>query len=232
MKKLTENNLKNAVANSISIAEALKMLDMSVSTGNYRSFHKNVKRYGIDTSHFLGQSHLIGKNRNSKTTIPLEQILVENSTYLSIASLKVRLIKNGLLKYKCYGDGCGISIWKGNTLSLQLDHINGISSDHRIENLRLLCPNCHSQTETFCGKNKASHDQTKFLCECGSPKSKGSDNCRKCASKKKERVIWPEHNDLLFMITNQGYSKTAKELGVSRTAVVDRLEKYGALPAI
>lgn len=66
--------------------------------------------------------------------------------------LKEKVIKNKLLKYKCAE--CGISTWKNKPLVLQLDHINGNNRDNRIENLRLLCPNCHAQTETYCGKNR------------------------------------------------------------------------------
>jgi hypothetical protein len=228
--KMTEEKLRKAVSISISISEALKNLDMSITTGNYRSFHKYVKIYNIDTSHFLGQKHLLVRSRNTKTTIPLEEILVENSEFLGIAQLKRRLIREGILRYECYE--CGIFMWRGKKISLQLDHINGIHNDHRIENLRFLCPNCHSQTETYCGKNKKSFDESKLICECGNKKSKDSKVCKKCDSKNREKIDWPNHKDLLLMVNSQGYEKTAKDLGVTRMAVVFRLEKYCALTAI
>ena len=71
---------------------------------------------------------------------------------MGIAHLKERLVKEKYLEYKCAE--CGITEWNGKPLSLHLDHINGINNDHRIENLRFLCPNCHSQTNTYAGKNK------------------------------------------------------------------------------
>jgi hypothetical protein len=224
-KKMTEEKLREAVAGSISVAEVLKKLTMSITTNNYKSFHQNVRLYNIDTSHFRGQSHLLGKINNIKTTIPLEKILIENSTYLGIAKLKIRLIKEGLLKYECYGDDCGISTWKGKKISLQLDHINGIHNDHRIENLRLLCPNCHSQTETFCGRNIKETDESKQqkLCKCGAIKLKESETCRKCAATKREKINWPTDDDLLTMVKWQGYSGVAKKLGVSRTSIKKRI---------
>lgn len=222
-KKMTEEKLRKAVAESISIAETLKKLNMSITTGNYRSFHRAVKKYDLNIEHFLGQAHLSGKNNNIKTTIPLENILVENSTHPGGASLKKRLTRNKLLIYKCYN--CGISEWDDKPLSLQLDHINGIHNDHRIENLRLLCPNCHSQTGTFCGRNIKETEVAKQrqLCKCGNAKLKESETCRDCADKNREKINWPPFEELLAMVKDYGYSKTAKKLDVSRTSVKKRL---------
>jgi len=72
--------------------------------------------------------------------------------YSGRASVRRVIIKDDLIPYKC-GE-CGISEWNNKKLALHLDHINGKNSDHRLDNLRFLCPNCHSQTETYTGKNK------------------------------------------------------------------------------
>lgn len=82
-------------------------------------------------------------------------MLVENSK-TNRGSLKKRLIKAGLLKTECYECKLG-TVWNGKNLVLVIDHINGVHNDNRIENLRLLCPNCNSQTETFSGKNKKTY---------------------------------------------------------------------------
>lgn len=82
---------------------------------------------------------------------PLEQVMIEKSPYKR-ANLKIRLLKNGMLRNECYE--CDQKpIWRGKRLVLVLDHENGIKNDHRLKNLRMLCPNCNSQMETFCGKN-------------------------------------------------------------------------------
>jgi hypothetical protein len=86
----------------------------------------------------------------AKAKIPLEEILAGDHPYYQTLKLKKRLIREGILENKC--SCCGIEKWQGKEISLQLDHINGDSSDHVRENLRLLCPNCHSQTDTWCGK--------------------------------------------------------------------------------
>lgn len=89
----------------------------------------------------------------------LESLLVEGQPTHS-NDLKKKLLDAGLLEYKCRE--CSISRWNGKPIVLQLDHINGNHDDNRIENLRLLCPNCHSQTETYCSKNRKSFKQPKL----------------------------------------------------------------------
>jgi 5-methylcytosine-specific restriction endonuclease McrA len=81
----------------------------------------------------------------------LEAILVANSSYTNLKRLKNRLLRRGLIAYRCHE--CGLTEWRGRALALVLDHVNGLNDDHRLENLRLLCPNCHSQTPTFAGRN-------------------------------------------------------------------------------
>ena len=83
-------------------------------------------------------------------------------------TIKNHLLRAGIIINRC--DWCGLSEWRGRPLSIQIDHVNGIRDDHRLENLRMLCPNCHSQTDTFAGKNIKSN---------GSP---GSSNGRTAVS--------------------------------------------------
>jgi predicted RNA-binding Zn-ribbon protein involved in translation (DUF1610 family) len=82
-----------------------------------------------------------------------DAIFKENS-YYSNELIKKRIVKDDLLEYKC--SKCGIDSWQGEPIVLELDHINGINIDNRLSNLRYLCPNCHSQTDTYCGRNKNS----------------------------------------------------------------------------
>lgn len=78
--------------------------------------------------------------------------LVELESYSDRGSFKKRILRDGLIEYKC--EGCGnLGEWLGKPLVLQLDHKNGNGKEHKIENVRFLCPNCHSQTETWTGKN-------------------------------------------------------------------------------
>lgn len=150
--KVSDEELKTAVKNSTSIRQTLISLNLNETGTAYRVFKRRVETLGIDTSHFTGKGYLKGKTHNWATKTPLKNILVKKSSY-GTSYLKKRLLDEGLLEYKCYGVGCGITDWLDKPIVLQLDHINGDPEDHRIENLRLLCPNCHSQTETFAGRN-------------------------------------------------------------------------------
>lgn len=155
-RKWTKEQMLDAIKNSYSIAQALARCDLLPNGGNYATFRKFVKETGVDTSHFLGQAHLRGKSHSWAKKRPLSEILVESSSYTSTDSLKRRLLKEGLLNNTCSIKGCPtvkMVEWMSKPLVCHLDHINGVSDDNRLENLRMLCPNCHSQTPTYAGRN-------------------------------------------------------------------------------
>jgi hypothetical protein len=153
IRRYTDQDIIDAVRSSFSISQVLKALHLSPTGANYKGMHDHFARLGLDTSHFTGQGHLRGKTHSWTPKRPLSEILVENSTYRANNKLKRRLLREGLLFNRCYE--CGLEpFWNGKLLVLVLDHINGNYSDYRLENLRLLCPNCHSQQETFAGRNR------------------------------------------------------------------------------
>jgi len=152
----TEKQLREAIATSTSIRQVLIKLDLSNKGAIYKIIYNVINVLNIDTKHFCRQ-----RNKTKIAKIPLEKLMVENSTY-SNGNLKLRLIKENIFLYYC--SMCGINEWQGKKLSLHLDHINGINNDHRINNLRFLCPNCHSLTPTYGSKNiKKSKPRNKKL---------------------------------------------------------------------
>jgi len=152
-RRYTDQHILDAVRSSYSIAQVLKSLRLSPTGCNYKAMHAHFTRLGLDTSHFTGQGHLKGKRHSWTPKQPLPEILVQNSTYRTTSHLKARLLREGVLVAQCYE--CGSPpFWQGKPLVLILDHINGDRADNRIDNLRLLCPNCNSQQGTFAGKNK------------------------------------------------------------------------------
>ena len=149
----TDEEFIMSVRNNICIADIIRDLGLTLGGSSYKLVHRHVNRLKLDTSHWKGENH--GKDCphlkffNYKKR-PLEEILVEDSTYTSTSNLKVRLCNEGLLDpSKC--EICGlISEWNGKALVLVLDHINGNRRDNRLVNLRLVCPNCNSQLPTTC----------------------------------------------------------------------------------
>lgn len=151
-KLYTDTDVAEAVKTCFSKAAVIKRLGLIPAGGNYNTLNDTIKRLGLDISHFTGKGHLKNRKHNWAKKIPLEDILVENSTYRNNYNLKKRLFDKGLLKNECAICGLGPE-WQGKKIVLRLDHKNGTNNDHRIKNLRMLCPNCDSQTDTFTGRN-------------------------------------------------------------------------------
>lgn len=144
--QVSDEQFREIVANNTTYSDCLRALGLGTKGGSSTDILKRrIKELECSTEHF-------GRSCGGKQAKhDLVDVLVENSTYANISSLKRRLVRENVLEYKCAI--CGISEWLGKEISLQLDHINGINNDHRAENLRFLCPNCHSQTNTYGGKN-------------------------------------------------------------------------------
>ena len=146
----TATVFRNAVQNNISIAGGIRSLHRAKGRSSYKYVHRRVQELGIDTSHWKGRGH--GTQKDPKT-VPWSEVLVKNSPHVMTRRRVNRLLKEKLLQNKC--DVCGMGpTWQNKPITLRLDHINGIRNDHRITNLRLVCPNCDSQLSTFCGRNK------------------------------------------------------------------------------
>ena len=148
--ELSDEEFKQLIATHYSWCDCARAIGLSINGANASNqLKKRVAELGCDISHFSATR--AGNIASTKYT--LEEIMVKNSTYQNTTRLKERIIKEGIIPYECAICG-NKGEWLGEKLVLQLDHINGEHYDHRKENLRFLCPNCHSQTTTYSGKNK------------------------------------------------------------------------------
>ena len=230
----TIDNLKEAVASSINIAQVFSKLNLKPSGPSYKAFHSDVEQHNIDTAHLLGKGHMFGRNHTLILATPLEEVQVEHSTYPT-SRLRQRLLKEGILEAVC--SICGIKDWMGNSLTLHLDHINGRHRDHRSENLRLLCPNCHSQTENYCSRNRQL--STDILEAYGIDRNLGGAEQRKqlrlaiqLNPKKKNcgrphKIPHPTKDELQKLLWEMPTTHIAKQFGVSDKAVEKWSKIYG-----
>ena len=213
-----KEKLESVIKKSLSFCDVFRELNLSTSTYSYNIIKRYIKLYNIDISHFDPYNKYRNK-RISEKSIPLEKILVINSTY-STKDLKKRLYKTGIKKIEC--ELCGQDEnWKGKRMSLILDHKNGINDDNRLENLQIVCPNCNATLPTHCrGKNKMDKiNQKKEL--------KKGNIINKFVSRRK--VSRPSYEQLKKEIKIFGYLKTGRKYGVSDNAIrkwVNFYEKY------
>ena len=213
-----KNELEEIVKKAITLSDILREFGLSTNgASNHHRLKQRLKLDNIDYSHIaLGLRNHKGK-RGQYARYSLESILVENSTYTARSQLKKRLVAKGLLEYKC--SVCSLKEWLGKPISLQLDHINGQFDDNRIENLRLICPNCHSQSLTYAGKNKKNKPVKKAkIYETNDERQKRLEKMRK---------FNPSKEELEQLVHQFPMTTIGKKFGVSDNAVRKRCKLFG-----
>lgn len=152
--KYLKENFAPIVATSDSLSDIARRLGLKAKGGNINTIRRYVDFYGLDTSHFNPN-----KTGLSKPILKDEELFINNVRVPSRA-IKQRLLDAHLKEYKC--EICGQEgIWNGKELTLELHHVNGNHFDNRLENLQILCPNCHSQTDTYRNRNASSKMESK-----------------------------------------------------------------------
>jgi 5-methylcytosine-specific restriction endonuclease McrA len=146
----TDEQLRDAVGKSTNLSDVIRALGLRPAGGNHLSVKKHLARLEVDTSHFNRESQLRGlRARHVANDLSSDQVFCERSRAYGKAVR--RRARSTILPIICAHCG-NTGEWQGRPLTLQLDHVNGKYDDNHLENLRWLCPNCHSQTETFAGR--------------------------------------------------------------------------------
>lgn len=226
----------NIVKNSIHYTDCLAKFGLQNKGNNNKTLKARCTEENIDLSHFKTGALELNKYLGQIRTIPLEEILVSGSTY-SRYHLKKRLLKEGLLKNICYV--CNLQpTWNNLPLILHLDHINGIGDDNRQDNLRLLCPNCHSQTETYTGRSNRKYNKKgnikegliyRYYCKnCNKGLLCKSDNtlCKDCYYISSRKVERPTKEELEKIVWEQPSTKIGITYGVSSKAIEKWCKSY------
>lgn len=225
--------LDQIIYSSDSKLEVLKKIGVKNPYGGgwYRLLNDYISKYKIDISNINKKKWIKNINTTIKKHYSHEEIFCVNGKSW-IAKRKFKK----LVEHKCVI--CGLDSWQGKKISLHVDHINGISYDHRLENLRLLCPNCHSQTNTYCSMNIKKCPKMCFVCKINSCKSKYSKFCSKdCYKKhritnnlsrpKTRKVVWPTKLELEELLKINSLEAIGRKYGVSGNAVKKWSKSYG-----
>jgi hypothetical protein len=232
--RYTEEEARAAVAASLSHAETLRRLGLRAAGGNHATLKRHLATWGISTAHFDPHGTQRRGGPHARTARPLDEVLVEHSTY-SRTQLKERLYRAGLKTRRCELCGQG-ELWRGARMSLILDHVNGVSDDHRLENLRVVCPNCAATFDTHCGRQ----NQWERECvRCGAtfrPRTAKQRHCsRECGLRAssghgprpdRRKVPRPPYAQLQREVHALGWSAVGRRYGVSDNAVRKWVRQY------
>ena len=148
MATYTKEQLKEIVLSCTSYRQILLKLNLAPQGGNYNTVKKLMIKWGIDHSHLTGQSQT--GTRKPRTVI---ELYLNNEMPCGSFRLKNRLIKEKFFTHTC--SNCKKDDWLGKPIPLELDHIDGNTNNNNLNNLRLLCPNCHALTPTYRGRNQS-----------------------------------------------------------------------------
>jgi hypothetical protein len=227
----------DAVARSRTMTETLRTLGLRPAGGNFGTFRKYARLWNVSTEHF-DPAAVARENRRARgRRVALEDVMIEHSTY-SRAHLKTRLLDDGMKQRRC--EFCGQDErWRGQRMALILDHVNGVGDDNRLENLRILCPNCAATLDTHCArKNRIVRDPIECA-RCGLsfvPRFDEQRYCsRSCGSRwlrppdshdHLRRVERPPYEQLVAEVRADGFSAVGRRYGVSDNAIRKWIRRY------
>lgn len=236
MPRYTEEQARWAVARSKSYSETLRRLGMRVAGGNHGVLRHWVDDvWGISTDHFDPNAGRV--NGATRRAAPLEEVMVAGSNY-SRATLKRRLLREGIKKRRCEECGQG-EIWRGARMALILDHVNGVPDDNRLENLRIVCPNCAATFATHCGRKNQLPVKPRPCMHCGEkfePRYASQRYCSSACGSRWDRsgrpipgarrVDRPPYEQLMAEIETTSFSAVGRKYGVSDNAIRKWVRAY------
>jgi len=215
-KKYTKEFLAPFVQQSTNYSNLLRNLGLQLTGGNQQNIKSRIEEHQLDITHFVhGNFGHIGCRKKSA-----EEILIYDphlKRRLDPKQLRRALQEKGRKKQCAW---CDLKeVWNNKFIRLEIDHIDGDWKNNKLENLRCLCPNCHSQTPNYY-HTKVVNKPPKYFCEqCSKPVSKKNVLCKKCSAMRGRTAVRPSHADLLKLLSSSNYTQVAKKFGVSDTTI-------------
>lgn len=243
-RKYTDTEIQQAVKDSKSYRQVILKLGLNPrGGGGYKNIQTKIKKLELDISHFTG----CGWSKNTQQ--PLKRSIddyLNNKANITSHKLKLRLIREGYLEHKC--SVCNLKEWNENPIPIELDHIDGNNSNNSLENLRIICPNCHAQTSNYCGKNIKVKRKI-YLCKCGNKKSADIyERCFNCSLKFRNKrrtkikkpkskntgmfqrkVDRPSKEELEILINENSWCAIGRKFGVSDNAIRKWARNYNII---
>lgn len=233
-KRYTDDELKNAVQESKSYAEVCRKLGIVDRGGNLNTIKRRVHLMNLDISHFTGRSWNKGLTFIEVPRLHHRDIwdmLKENSRTTS-HYLRNRILKEGIKPWKC--ECCNNTTWNEQPIPLELHHINGVHTDNRLENLQLICPNCHQQTDNYCSKNNRTKGKDKIIYitkeeprqHVSKPKIKVISICKNCG-----KEYMQTHKDQLYC-SPECYGISCRRVNITKDDIIQAYKKYSNFTAV
>lgn len=219
----SKERIEAVIRDCDSLTQVLNKLNIPRAGNNSATLRKKLEEYNIDYSHF---TYGVKDKKGTENYIPAKTYL-GTGKHIQTSKLKEKLFKEGLKKNECENLDCPCKgYWLGSPLVCQLHHINGNNTDNRLENLQILCPNCHSQTDNYCGQ---ANKTPKYFCELcgGEKKTKTARYCQKCAIKMSCKVEMPPKEELILKFKElRSFLSVGKYYGVTDNAIRNWCKKY------
>lgn len=221
---LTDEQFVKLIKESTNISEVLFKLGYSVkgNSWGFSQVRRRMEELKLSLTSFKGKNSLAIKHEK---TVDPNKLFKENCKH-NRTVLRRYILKHDLIPYKCAI--CGCVEWQGKTLSLELDHINGINNDNRLENLRFLCPNCHSQTTTYGSRNQQLNESKYEITE--ELRELVENKYNECKSVKKVSTLLGIRRCVVTQIVNESGQKHSNQKFVIRYDENHReIKRYGSL---
>lgn len=226
-KSITKDEAKEIVKKCTSIADFCRSVGWVPRGDNYKTFHRYVKKYELDISHFTGQRTNL-ENRNNRH---LEKTAEEysKSEYVRSTTFLQKLIKEGYKEKRC--EYCGNTTWLGGDIPLELHHKDGNHFNNDISNVEVLCPNCHAKTDFYRGAKNKKEPAKKHCKYCGKEVSRWSKSlvCQDCSHRLQRKVERPEKEELKKLLETYTISEIGRKYGVSFQTVKKWAKRYNII---